>query len=539
MVRLLALALAFLFPLIALGENLEHFAGWSLEKIAAEAAEDGSYTTRPDYFTLTPPGQRPAITVDSRTAAALRQGQIQAEEVYRKFSKKEETKSEQEFVYSESNAGFVTPDPIAATLTADLKPAMEPKVVEEKPVNKPSVATVAAPGLQSAPSTPFVPPPFLQQTGGASSFVAPPAKPAIPAIAAAAPLVAAVKEKIAAKEEQRDLASKEEKVPALSVGVKAVKEPEFKVINPNASRGLTVSLTDHEGDGTSGSNYTPPEFCVPGQFTFDKPTHQKLVIPAACKTVFITSWGAGGGRSTSGTAGGGGAFVNASGAFDGKSYDLIVVVGAAGASGQDGGKGGFPGGGNGGEGGTAGGGGGGFSGVFLVAKTDRTKNFTEAAALTIAAGGGGGGNGGKGQAGNGVGKADPASGNGGKGSSLEGGDGGAGLAYDGCVAASTRPGFCYRMVPGEERGQRREEVPNNFGSVSGGGGGGGFVGGGGGAGAGHEGTSTGGGGGSSVVRLGTHIVEGGSGTSAGFLHYPERGNSGNAGQHGKVLIQYY
>src|SRR5690606_23159563 len=106
----------------ASGEPLTHFIGWSMTKIEQEApVEDGTYTTRPDFYSLKPPGDRPAVTIDSRTASALRSGQANPETAYGRSAAPVggSESSEDEYVYGAANSQIVQAEPIESTLPSD------------------------------------------------------------------------------------------------------------------------------------------------------------------------------------------------------------------------------------------------------------------------------------------------------------------------------------------------------------------------------------------------------------------------------------
>jgi hypothetical protein len=578
-----------LFAVPAMGEPLGLF-GWSLTKIPQEQEDpDGTYTFRPDFYSLKPPGDRPAVTVDSRTAASLRNGQLQPDEAYNRRTKTAEAgegSEDEEFVYSAANSGIVQAEVVSSTLPSDQRPAGEvvslPRETEPAPIaSPPGFAGAGATSPRPPLSSPPVSNGSFSSSASSAASRAPASQPAPPqfpeaqpaAVGRALPERPGVPEKT---EADLNFSSAVSAAAAANVRVGAGgSEASDQVAKPTdggSGFGLAANSTA-QGFGFSGSGRqpgsqtgtrfeqpqyhpsastsegggsAPPPPCSAETKVFDKPDHIRLDLPPGCNLVYVTAWGAGGGMGGSGGAsvsghyfgsgqGAGGAFVNTTGKVDARKYDLVIVVGAAGASasGTRGGLGGFPGGGTGGDSSNApGGGGGGFSGVFLIEKSNKTKNLDPEKALAVAAGGGGGsGRGGNGQPGN-IAGAGSRSGNGEDGRSLLGGHGGAGFVYPGCERSK---GNC--TIGGGDDGY--QIVPEDYDSAGGGGGGGGLIGGGGGGGAGSGGNANGGGGGSSVAKLDNTITEAGSGIKAGFFHYPERGNAGNAGQHGKVILQYY
>jgi hypothetical protein len=118
--KIFTLLIMFALAFPAWAEELEQFPGWKINKIEQAAAEDGSYSTGPEYYGLTPPDDRPPISIDARTAKLLKAGEAQPEEVYGrsapKTAKAEAKSGDEQYVYGSGNNGFVQADTIASTL---------------------------------------------------------------------------------------------------------------------------------------------------------------------------------------------------------------------------------------------------------------------------------------------------------------------------------------------------------------------------------------------------------------------------------------
>jgi hypothetical protein len=500
----LLIMLALAFP--AWAEELEHFPGWKINKIEQATEDDGSYSTGPDYFGLTPPDDRPAISIDARTAKLLKAGEAQPEEVYgrsaRKASGADPTKSgDEQYVYSSGNNGFVQADTIASTL-----PGYQPETVMGR--TRPerggdsfgagAVASYGGSGSSMAQGSDYGGGSYGAGEGYAPSSASQDSSSTgggqvsngLKAAAAAASPASAQAEANAAKARQ-----------AAAYQGRADGKNGVYAQNNLVNSGLNVgSGFDQVKSGTAGSTGgknsrgtdgralasdgdAPPPPCQKGRFVYDKPTYVRLKLPDGCGLIHISAWGAGGGvglqtyrsgregmETVREIPGNGGSFMSTSWEIDARKYDLVVVVGDPGGKAVQavrrvesntgggrggsqastvttftGGDGGFP---EGKDGGTAGGGGGGFSGVFLVAKSDGSKTLNRNRAMAVADGG-------------------------------SGGNGGA--AGGSMTVPSTAPD----------------------------------------------------------ARMTNQIGEKGKGTKAGFHYYPERGSAGTSGNSGKVILEYF
>lgn len=573
----------------AFAEPLENFLGWDLTKNTTESSptvnEDGSYTvsSRGDYYTLTPPDRRAPVSVDAITASRLRAGQADPERVYSGGAASPAA--------AQASGGGDGPVP-AGTFAPldDLKttapmteggilayPVAPPR--QESQASSSSGSSGLGGGVSSGGST----------TSNAAKYAA--ASSAIPdngydgvkesakelaaAQAAAAAAVGGVgmplvrPNPVAATETDKNFSNDVNKAQAEALGFKTPTDKDGKpvgALKPVDEFGGTVGGNKQmAGFGFNGNKegkngkevYSAPAVCTGGSKVFDKPGAHRLSIPRGCTNLTISAWGAGGGKGHSGGSGGGAAFSMGRSDFDGSQFDVIVVVGAAGESGNASkpGLGGFPGGGTGGGSSIGpGGGGGGYSGVFKVHKNNRENIFVKENAILIAAGGGGGGGygttqtvyrgnnrnsaGGNGGVGN-TNEAAGNSGNGQEGASLLGGHGGDGntetsidcdenksyqfgIKRQNCGQNTYGAGYYYN---------NRYETTYRRGG--GGGGGGGFIGGGGGGTGG-----SGGGGGSCLAAPLVPILAAGKGTKPGYEHFPDRGRAGEAGQHGKVKVEF-
>jgi hypothetical protein len=563
-------------------EPLEHFPGWSVDRIAA-AAEEGTYERGPEFYSLTPPDGRPAVTIDGRIASGLKRGQGNPEDAYGRKTAAASTKQEEEYVYGASNNGYVI---------AELPESTAPGAGISPPVPKPQ-GIVSSPGFSArpAPSSPAASSASSRLPASSPSYRSDPpsqtaSAPAGPAYdsasasAGGAPAAASAPLRpieVAKAEEDLNFSSRESSIAAngIKMAGAAAAEKDAKVAKGSSEGGGTGLVASREPQGLGfetaaekkkaqqrqakadkkkAEEYQAknmPEPCESLNKHYVDPGITRVKVPEGCRLVYVTAWGGGGGNGPQ-TSGGGGALANGSGKFDAAKYDLLVVVGAAGGetANQRPGLGGFPGGGTGGASSTApGGGGGGYSGVFKVAKNSAANEILTANALALAGGGGGGsGRGRNGEAGGHAGS--------GGGEALRGGDGGAGLTHPGCQATYGAPeGQCYISTPSNnsDQGPSQELVARDHGSAGGGGGGGGIQGGGGGVGAaweaengngaysagGSSSSAAGGKGGSSVVNMDNNILEGGNGVIPGFQYYPDRGDAGSPGRHGKVILQYY
>lgn len=66
----------------AFAQALPDYPGWRLDQTTPVESVDPNNLEYKDYFTLTPPGTRPPITVDGTTAARLLEGQLNPETIY-------------------------------------------------------------------------------------------------------------------------------------------------------------------------------------------------------------------------------------------------------------------------------------------------------------------------------------------------------------------------------------------------------------------------------------------------------------------------
>lgn len=586
---------------LAHAEELENFPGWSISKIPQEAAEDGSYQMRPDFFSLTPPDGKPAVSIDARTASALRSGQSNPLDVYAKKTSPAAEGEGEQYVYGASSNGYVQSGAGESSASSGSASASATGQVESGVVSAPTTSyqSSSAPGAFASASAPMkssagaaLPPaaatsssraPASSIAAQANDIAASVAAAQTPASQVASANAAPVKPGAVEKTEaDRNFSSAVSGAAAKGVSVSSGKSAEsdevakvsdggtgFGVAANSTAQGMGFKKTkDSKRSTASGSEsadadrpadkaYDKPEEVPPCEGlekTFSTPGQYKLKVPRGCTLLTAAAWGGGGGSGEH-TSGGGAAFANGAGKFDGKKYDVIVVVGAAGgdASGSKAGLGGYPGGGAGGSSSNApGGGGGGYSGVFLVEKSGGD-SINAGKALVIAGGGGGGSGGSNGHRWNSEGargkngdaggtQAGGPKGNGEDGSSLKGGDGGNGYDYPNCSRSQQSSVDSCTIVEdngGEHGGGSQRQVPRDYLSVGGGGGGAGMKGGGGGSGAAAQGQASGGGGGSSMSKMENTIVEGGNGVNVGFHHYPDRGDAGSPGRHGKVIFSYY
>lgn len=534
---------AFLFACAfssARAEEVASAPGWSLNKIQEQKAEnDFSYGDSRVYFSLKPPDQRPAITIDGRSADRLRSGEASAEGLYSGQSAKSQQSKDDEYVYGNKGNGLVVAEPVMSTLTAAdgrRDSAYDaPAVAESRgsSSSESSLGGLSGGSSSSSSSSSYGAPSSSPPSRNTSASSAPP--PAAGPPPAGGGDRAIVDPRKVAMEQAKPL---EPVKPATTTGIAATNEAGGFAIKKKDKNGKEINEKDKDfivwpGGEEPGKDGTKPK-CARSVFkNFDQPGMDRLRIPEGCGTIAVRAWGGGGGSggvsedgSETKGIGGGGAFVYTTGLVDVKKFDVIVVVGGAGghAKGSSGGAPGFISGGKGGTNGGAGafgaGGGGGYSGVFLVerGKGDEKEMPIEVEnAIVIAAGGGGGsasgeaggpggitrgGGNGASQSGGGIG-----SGNGKGGVSLMGGDGGDGAGVNAC---------------------------------GGGGGGGLFGGGGGGASTTLDGASAGGGGGSSFYRFLDNFETGsGSGAQAGNKNYKDRGKAGDAGMPGKVILEFY
>lgn len=521
---------------VARAEDIPSAPGWSLTKIQQQKADDDySYGDGKVYFALKPPDQRPAVTIDSRTADRIRAGEASVEGIYGGQAKGAAgPKADEEYVYGNKSNGLVLPDPITSTLTvSDGRPAEPTVAIDASAASRPrsSSGGSSLPGLSGSSSSGS-----SRKTYAASS----PPPPRNSSAASAPPPAGGGAEAPAAPSGPSIRNPADEAVASQQKPVDANKGPAIAPIAANnQAAGFGVTKAEKGKDdkdknfvvwpnGEPGANNNGKPYCgLTVRKMFDKPGITRIPGKDGCPTLKVHVWGAGGGKGAGSPAKGGpGAYVFTQGVVDVAKFDVVVVVGGEGKDAVDG-KGGsdssFGGGGKGGDsegGGGGGGGGGGFSGVFLIPRdTPEDKMPLDPdKAIAIAAGGGGssptgevGGVGGVNKGGGTNGATDrapgPGNGNGGFGASLLGGQGGAG------------------------------EGANHAG---GGGGGGLFGGGGGGGGTSLEGPSSAGGGGSSFYRfLDKFEAKPGTGGKPGNDGHSERGRAGDPGTPGKVILEFY
>ncbi len=540
---LLSLAVLLAAPL-AWAEELASAPGWSLTKIEQQKEEgDYSYGDGRVYFALKPPDQRPAVTIDARTADRLRAGEVAAEIAYGGTSNKAAGSQDQgeEFVYGNKNNGIVMPDPITSTLTtADGRKDPPVAAAEEPKRSSASTSESSLSGLGSGESSfksyagSSQPPPSAQKNNASGASAPPPSAGAEAATAAAGGTPIRNPAEQAQAEQARPV---DANVGLFSGGVTA----------NNAAAGFGVSKAEKSEEGSekdfvvwpngdpNSDNANKPSCPQTTRRVLDKPGLTRIEGRKGCPILKVYVWGAGGGYgganqegSQVGGRGGPAAYVFTQGTVDVSKFDVIVLVGAEGRN-AVGPKGGsdsaFGGGGAGGnsETGAAGGGGGGFSGVFLV---DRSKYgptdlpIDADKAIAIAAGGGGGSGSGS---------------RGGEGGVLKGG--GANGATDKAPGPGIGNGGSGVFMLGGQGG-------NAMGDAAGGGGaGGGYFGGGGGSGSDATlsgGDSGSGGGGSSFYRfLDNFQAQPGSGSKPGGADHSERGKAGEPGYPGKVILEFY
>jgi hypothetical protein len=454
--KILTLLLTFALAFPAWAEELEHFPGWKINKIEKEESEDGSISSGPEYYGLTPPDERPPVSIDARTARALKAGESQPEEVYGKIAGKNgksesatASASGDSYEYSAGNNGFVQADAINSTLPGYAAEPMAARALHKRGGDSFGAGDTASYGGAGA-----------SMAGGSSSYGGTAGSDyassgaaggsagysgangsygagAAGAVnggfksAAGAASPAAAQANVKAQQLAANGAGGNVPGSLASNGLNV--KSGFDAVNSDGKTGSTGS----GGKGRTPASYdeeAPPPPCDKARFVYDKSTHARVKLPVGCGLIHISAWGAGGGsglqiyqsggRDDSGTQsvreipGGGASFMSTVWEIDARKYDLIVVVGEPGGKAKqktttvqdnsnDGGgtrtvitlEGGDGGGPEGKDGGTGGGGGGGYSGVFLVPKTDSSITLNKSRAMAIAAGGKGGGSGGAGGAG--------------------------------------------------------------------------------------------------------------------------------------------
>jgi hypothetical protein len=500
--KLFAFFLLAVLPIAASSSGLESYPGWSLQKIQNEG-EDGTYDQRV-FYSLTPPDGRPAITIDGRSASRLQAGQTSPEDLYgrRANAKTEDAEEGDEFVYSSSNSKVVVAEgPSEQAKVAEEKPAEKEEAKSSTPLaaafsssstfNAQPVAQGASSG-SSAPSSGSTTSSGSSTSGASaneSSASAENTAPVAPRVLPVRPGLPEPKRDIAQadKSDQSDSEDDDSEVG----GVKA-----SNIKTTGGATGLGFKSKEEKEQEQKEASLPPPP-CKAGEKVIDKAAVVRVAIPKGCNNIFVTVWGAGGGRGYSGTretgggdnartvevrggSGGGGAFVNGYGSIDSLKYDVVLVVGEGGNDGvaptrrvvQDGRS-------NfgtrddrdveyeyvGGSNST----GGGLSGLYIIGKSNQSKSTPPDMALVVAGGGGGGGNY-----------------NGGGGANGEG-----------------------------HKGQAGGEHPGGNGG------------------------NQGGRGGSSFAKLGQGNIEGGNGSKAGFYYYPDRNKAGDPGTDGKIIFKYF
>lgn len=438
--KILTLLLTFALAFPAWAEELEYFPGWKINKIEQAENEDGSISSGPEYYGLTPPDERPPVSIDARTARALKAGEAQPEEVYGKLAgksgKSEGTAAAGEtYEYSAGNNGFVQADTINSTLPGYVAEPVASRNGFRRGGDSFGAGDTASYGSSGS-----------SVAGGyaVSDYEGAPQggyAGANPSSGSEGSVTSALKSAAGAAS------------PAATQASARAKQLALNSSSPSslASSGLNVKsgfdALSSGGKGTSGGSGSggkdgrtpasddedaPPPPCNKGRFVYEKSTHVRVKLPIGCGLIHMSAWGAGGGsglqiyqsggRDDSGTqsvreiSGSGASFMSTSWEIDARKYDLIVVVGDPGGKAKqkttvvkddsndgggtrtvitlEGGDGGGPDGKDGAAGG--GGGGGGYSGVFLVAKNDTSTTVNKSRAMVVAAGGSGGGNGGAG-----------------------------------------------------------------------------------------------------------------------------------------------
>lgn len=439
--KIFALLLTLALALPVWAEELEHFPGWKINKIEPADREDGSIESGPEYYGLTPPDKRPPVTIDARTARALKAGQAQPEEVYGRLAPKSAKADTQagtdSYEYSAGNNGFVQADTIASTLPGYV---VEPGGASASPkrggdsFGAGATASYGGSGASVA-----------GESGSSVGYAAGNAGGSYGVGAGEGGMSYALKDAAAAASPAAAQAEAREKIERMRAGAKDQGDLASNGLNVKSGfdalgagskkgpgRGKDGNKDGNKDENTrtlasGGVEEAPPPPCPQGRFVYESATYVRLKLPEGCGMILIRAWGAGGGsgfQSWGGsseaenayeTPGGGASFMSTSWQIDARKYDLIVVVGEPGGSAKkktvtvkddtteggtrtvttfEGGEGGFPEG----KGGSTGGGGGGFSGVFLVPKNDGSKTLSQSRAMAVANGGSGGGGGGAGGA---------------------------------------------------------------------------------------------------------------------------------------------
>lgn len=529
---------------LAQADSLAHYPGWSLDKIV-RAQEEGAYDTGPDFYSLSPPDGRAAVTIDAATAGRLRRAELAAEAAYTGATSRSIAKQDEEHVYG-SSRGYA-PGPEVGGGSAPSGSVSAPAEVAEHSdsFSGSAFASGGSGGGEGFSSSPtyaqdldrfrYVPDPspeLPRASSGASSASSPAAVASAQSVAAKGESVVAASSSLSARPTSFTAGGYRGPASEGKTTASAFKseDPEKNRAKPEKKEAEGDDEEDGDEEKTDPKKKKEEKECVAVDKVYDRPGRYRISVAKSCKgTVSISAFGAGGGRALQGPAGGEGGFVATSGKFDVSQYDLVVVVGGAGGSAiaGRGGSGGSSGGASGGDSSyQSGGGGGGFSGVFLADK--RTSSTTTSAknALAVAAGGGGathtdsGGHGGGAHSGG----ADPLMGQGGQ----------DGLYHPECeqVPATSQ---CY-VSQGEGESSSKVQVLHDYLSQGGGGGGGGMAGGKGGRGAAAGGgQSFGGTGGTNYCKFDSKTVAAG-GTST-FASHPERNGAGDSGAGGRVILK--
>lgn len=376
--KILSLLLMFALAFPAWAEELEHFPGWKINKIEQAEAEDGSIASGPEYYGLTPPDERPPVSIDARTARSLKAGEAQPEEVYGRYAPKaaKAAGSGDTYEYSAGNNGFVQADTIASTL-----PGYVPEPVADRRAPKRSGdsfgsgdtgsfggsgASVAGGAGGSYGGSDYGSSGSGGYAGGSGSAGYPGASGGAFGAGGAGGeggMSNALKSAAAAASPAAIQAEAKAKAAALK-GSSAGKDS-----NALASNGLNVKsgFDAINGDGKGGTGGSggggtgkdgkprtlasddedaPPPPCNKGRFVYEKATHVRVKLPIGCGLIHISAWGAGGGAGLQtfrsggrdGTdqvreiPGSGASFMSTSWEIDARKYDLIVVVGDPGGT---------------------------------------------------------------------------------------------------------------------------------------------------------------------------------------------------------------
>lgn len=365
----------------AYGEELRRFPGWKISKIEKAQSADGSYKMGPDYYGLTPPDSRPAVTIEARVARQLKAGQVRPEDVYGQAGgKKQDKAAKAEDVYK-PGGGYVHADEIGSTL-----PGYDPKGDQSgisgrasREGNGPAGSVSGYGGTGSggaADGNPY----GTSYTGYASG------SPSDSGVITTGPsagysggpgtssgdgvIGSAASASASAGANGGSYGDNGGHAATTTAAATGGKGNAVSGTNPFGS-GLAVangglvgygfksgskdgarsgSSGGGEGDGVGGgsladrplvrTNVPPP--CQRGRYVYSEPTYLRLKLPRGCNLIHISAWGAGGGSgsqtrqmgqgapTTVEVPGGGGSFMSTSWQIDADKYDLVVVVGATG-----------------------------------------------------------------------------------------------------------------------------------------------------------------------------------------------------------------